>query len=270
MDSTTINDVSPLAADLKAENPDHYLAILFAPPAVREALTALYAFAGEVSRVRRVVREPIAGLIRLQWWDDVIDGLESGKTVAHPVVDALRRAVGDAGLDMGALKRVIDGHRRPFEMEVPPSLSSFECYLTAIGGDVARAAAVLLGAHGPDVLNAASRVGLVRAAWDQLRALEIAGPERRIWLPSPWLGEADDGADDAVWAGLRSRFAAWSLEQLADARRQAPSIARPHLAAFLSGTLAGARLQDPVRASRQPMLPSAVPRLAWCWMRGRF
>ena len=44
---------------------------LFAPAEHRGALFALYAFNLEVARVREVVREPLAGEIRLQWWRDV-------------------------------------------------------------------------------------------------------------------------------------------------------------------------------------------------------
>ena len=75
MTSRTIDDLSPLAAGLRAGNADCYLSTLFAAPARREALIALYAFDGEIARVRHAVREPMAGLIRLQWWDDVVDRL---------------------------------------------------------------------------------------------------------------------------------------------------------------------------------------------------
>ena len=50
------------------------LAALFAPAEHRNALLALYAFNLEVARVREVVRDPLAGEIRLQWWSDVLHG----------------------------------------------------------------------------------------------------------------------------------------------------------------------------------------------------
>ena len=44
---------------------DRYLATLLAPPAAQPALFALYAFAHEVGRIRDVVKQPLAGEIRL-------------------------------------------------------------------------------------------------------------------------------------------------------------------------------------------------------------
>ena len=109
--------LSPLAEDVRARNPDRYIATLFAPPACRDALFALYAFDHELSRIQTTVREPMAGLIRLQWWQDVIQGVEQGQTVAHPVVEGLRRAVVDDGLDSACLRRAIDG--RPTQPSEP-------------------------------------------------------------------------------------------------------------------------------------------------------
>ncbi|MGZ8323236.1 MAG: squalene/phytoene synthase family protein, partial [Rhodoplanes sp.] len=53
---------------VRAADKDRFLASLFAPAERRRRLFALYAFNAEIARVREVVRTPIAGEIRLQWW----------------------------------------------------------------------------------------------------------------------------------------------------------------------------------------------------------
>ena len=53
--------LSHCAAEVREHDPDRYLATLFAPADAREALFALYAFDHEITRVRRVVSEPVAG-----------------------------------------------------------------------------------------------------------------------------------------------------------------------------------------------------------------
>ena len=63
------------AAEVREHDPDRYLATLFAPADAREALFALYAFDHEITRVRRMVSEPVAGLVRLQWWREALDAL---------------------------------------------------------------------------------------------------------------------------------------------------------------------------------------------------
>ena len=104
MDEGALKSLSPLAADVRVHSPDRYLSTLFAPPQYREALLALYAFDGELARIQQIVSEPMAGLIRLQWWDDVIDGLGSGDAVAHPIIQALDRAVAENGLETDVLE----------------------------------------------------------------------------------------------------------------------------------------------------------------------
>jgi phytoene synthase len=75
MSATAIDGLSPLATDLQAQDPDRYLSTLFASSNLRPALFALYAFDHEIARIRHIVREPMAGLIRLQWWRDALDAI---------------------------------------------------------------------------------------------------------------------------------------------------------------------------------------------------
>ena len=63
-------ELSYCAALVREHDPDRYLATLFAPAYAREELFVLYAFDHEIGQVRRVVSEPMAGLVRLQWWRD--------------------------------------------------------------------------------------------------------------------------------------------------------------------------------------------------------
>src|SRR3546814_269270 len=67
-------NLSPCAAELRRHDPDRFLTGLFAPGERREALFALYTFNLEVARSREMVREPMLGRMRLQWWRETIDG----------------------------------------------------------------------------------------------------------------------------------------------------------------------------------------------------
>ena len=77
------------AALVREADRDRYLATLFAPAEMREALMALYAFNIEISRVRDVAREPMPGEIRLQWWREVLSDERDGEAASHPVAAAL-------------------------------------------------------------------------------------------------------------------------------------------------------------------------------------
>ena len=59
-------------AVVRAHDKDRFLAALFAPADLRRHLHALYAFDGEIARVREAAREVLPGEIRLQWWRDAL------------------------------------------------------------------------------------------------------------------------------------------------------------------------------------------------------
>ena len=63
------------------------------PTEHRDALLSLYAFNIEIARVRDLVREPMPGEIRLQWWREALAGERDTEAAAHPVAAALREAL---------------------------------------------------------------------------------------------------------------------------------------------------------------------------------
>ena len=57
---------------VRKQDPDRYLACLFAPEASGPHLLALYSFSLEMARVRELVSEPLTGEIRMQWWRELL------------------------------------------------------------------------------------------------------------------------------------------------------------------------------------------------------
>ena len=78
-----------LGASVRAADPDRYFSALFAPPAARPWLFALYAFNHEVARVAETVREPMLGAIRLEWWRETVEGAPMGAPRNHDVAKGL-------------------------------------------------------------------------------------------------------------------------------------------------------------------------------------
>ena len=98
-------------AQLKSEDHDGWLATLFAPADARPGLHAIGAFALELGHVRERVRQPIAGEIRLQWWQDVVDGSRTSEAAAHPVAAALLDTMARADLPPAIIADMIDAYR---------------------------------------------------------------------------------------------------------------------------------------------------------------
>ncbi len=90
---------------------DRFLASLYAPAERRPFLFALYAFALEIGRVRRVVREPLVGTIRLQWWREALDGTRAEEAGANPVMVALQDAARRSGLEVDRLIDAVEARQ---------------------------------------------------------------------------------------------------------------------------------------------------------------
>jgi len=149
---------------VRAHDNDHYIASLFAPAERRPWLWALYAFALEIGRVRTLVNEPMAGMIRLQWWLEALSGLRAEEAAAHPVMRALQDAARASGVAPAALAAAVEARQD-------------ELYGKSAVGAVAavfKVAACMLGAEGEAVSAAAGEsaaaVTSVTAAHDQARA----------------------------------------------------------------------------------------------------
>lgn len=96
---------------VRAQDKDHFLASLFAPAERRPYLFALYAFALEIARVKALVREPMAGTIRLQWWLEAIGGLRAEEAAASPVMIALQDASHRTGVALAPLGAAVEARQ---------------------------------------------------------------------------------------------------------------------------------------------------------------
>ncbi|HEY1935737.1 MAG TPA: squalene/phytoene synthase family protein [Acetobacteraceae bacterium] len=181
-----------LAELVRQHDPDRFLTALFAPPARRDALLALYAFNHELARAREVVSEPPLALIRLQWWREVVEGEARRHEVATPLAAAI-----DAGmLSRDDLLAMIAAR----EVEADPSiatLTEWRDYVLGAFGGVAVAAGRALGAPEPEVLRpfgaAYGVAGLVRG----FRGLAARG---RCLLPEEVLRGHDLSPEAAIAA----------------------------------------------------------------------
>src|ERR1700681_4758790 len=111
---------------VRAPDKDRFLAALFAPAEHRGALHALYAFNVEIARVREVVREPLAGEIRLQWWSDVLRGAGRGEVEGHPVAAALLATIGRYKLPLERLEALIAARRFDLYDDAMATLADLE------------------------------------------------------------------------------------------------------------------------------------------------
>ncbi len=269
--------LSALGLELRDHDPDRYLATLFASADRRDALFALYAFDHEIAKVRRLVREPMAGLIRLQWWRDALDGIEKGEFLAHPVVQGLDQAIRNHGLDRAFLEAAILAREREIEETPPKEMADFEHHLTSTNSGIVKAAVLLLGEEDPKVLAAADQLGRCLGLLERLRSLGHEREGLSPWLPKVLLNEHGLSADMSLTKSdlpkiesLGETLAAHAKDHLDEARKERSSISRYLLPVFFSGTLAAVHLSNIRRPQQRPAVAAAPFRLLWHWLRGSF
>src|ERR1700761_9302266 len=96
-----------LAQSVRDADPDRYFATLFAPPAMRPHLFALYAFNADVARVAESVREPMLGAIRLEWWRESVESAFKGSPRLHDVARGLAALFAERGLPLAPFEALI-------------------------------------------------------------------------------------------------------------------------------------------------------------------
>ena len=108
---------------------DRFLLSLTAPPALRGALWALFAFNHEIARTREVVTETQLGLIRLQWWRDNIDAIyKGGEPFGNPALGDLAAAIRAYDLPQADFEALL--YAREFDLEgvTPSGMTGLENY----------------------------------------------------------------------------------------------------------------------------------------------
>ena len=216
-----MQDVFAYCAELvRTVDRDRYLATLFAPSQDRGALFALYAFDGELARVRDAAREPLPGEIRLQWWSEVLSGERDGEAGANPVASALLQTIARHRLDAAALIDVIEARRFDLYDEPVQTLADLEDYAKRTSSALLALAAKILS--GADVKEAAEPAGIAYGIAALLRAFARHASRGQLYVPLELLARHDVQTSD-VFAGQSSPGLNAALDELR-------TIARNHLA----------------------------------------
>ncbi|MCM2472202.1 phytoene/squalene synthase family protein [Rhizobium sp. CG5] len=231
---------------LRDTDRDRYLACLLSPADTRGALAALYAFNAEIARVRDLVKEPLPGEVRLQYWRDLLAGAAHGATAANPVAAGLLQAIARHHLPLKPLLDMVDA--RVFDLYDDPigERSALEGYAGETASAVIQLASLVL--DGEAAARSADRAGHAGVA-QAIAGLLLLMPQHRargqVYVPSEILAATGLDRDSFLAGQERSRisaaveaFAGLGLDHLAKAR----SLGRPDasiLPAYLPVSLAG-------------------------------
>ncbi|MBR0555798.1 phytoene/squalene synthase family protein [Ciceribacter sp. L1K23] len=250
------SDNGAICLDLLREiDRDRYLACLLSPADKRPAIAALYAFSAELARIRDLVREPLPGEIRLQYWRDLLDGKGHGSTEANPVAAGLLAAIERYRLPLAPLQAMVEA--RLFDLYDDPIET--RGMLEGYAGETASALIQLTGlvldpADAARHAETAGHAGIAQAIAGLILLMPLHRRRGQLYLPLELLSavgldrEAFLAGEDRQRIGAAiEAFAGLAREHLEKARRAgrpSPSLAP----AFLTATLAAPVLDRAARA----------------------
>jgi phytoene synthase len=259
---------------VRAADKERFVATLFASAEHRAALYALYAFNVEIARIREVVREPLAGEIRLQWWSDALDGEGRGEVQAHPVAAALLAAIARYRLPLEPLKKLIAARRFDLYVEPMATLVDLERYADDVSSNIiALAGQILSSGTVPDFGALAHHAGLAYAIAGLLNAFPIHAARGQLYLPMETLqrhgARREDVANQQATPQLRAALAdlrGTARMHLAAARPLTATVARTVIPALLPLAPVGPILAPMERPDYDPFVPVEIPQWRRQWL----
>jgi phytoene synthase len=260
---------------------DRYLACLLVPEDRRGALAALYAFSAELARIRDLVREPLPGEVRLQYWRDLVEGQPHGDSDANPLAAGILHAITEHRLPRAALAAMTEARIFDLYDDPMPDRATFEGYAGETASTLIQLGTLILDPdNARNAAEAAGHAGIAQLVAGSLLLLPIHRRRHQVYLPSDILAAVGldaqgflDGSDrDRIYAAV-SAFAGYGRDHLKKARALASSLTGTTRRAFLPVALAAPVLDRAERAGAgaldRSLQPSQLSRQWRLWRASR-
>jgi 15-cis-phytoene synthase len=231
---------------LRRDDKDRWLASLFIPAKFRPHVQAIYALSVETARIHEAVTEPLLGEIRIQWWRDVIEGINPGDAKASPVAAALLDTIARFDLPKTPLLELLEARLlRDIYGDALESVTALESYAEATGANLFRLAMLILDRSDSFADHGTTgHAGIAYRIVGLLRALPWHCARGQVFVPDEILAKRGIGRAQFL-AGQSSPEA---IGALADLR----ALTRRHLDIFI------AQLPGVVDKVRPALLPVSL------------
>lgn len=238
---------------------ERLLTCLFTPTRLRPTLAALVLLHAELARIPELVTEPMAGLVRYQWWREEIGHAAAGRGGAHPALDLLVPALAEGRISVALLHELLAAHEGLFERGSLAGLAELEAYATRTSGLLQRLLTDLLTDGREDAMAAAERIGTAYGIVAVLRAASQRGRSGLFLLP----GEGREAREALAAAALeraRDRLRGLTLPEWRKLDPPARLLARLAMRRLRSLARTGPEAGRP-RLHGDPLLPLRL--LVW-------
>jgi phytoene synthase len=168
-------------ADRIAGSDVHY-SLIFLAPALRRAVTAVYACTDEIAEINTETQDPVVAHTKIEWWRDEIARLYD-RQARHPTARALMPVVAAHELPREHFLALLDETARSVG---PVRFADFEAlheHCRRMGATTTRLVAGVLGSTDPATDDALATLGAAMHLADRLRRLGQDVRHERLFLP---------------------------------------------------------------------------------------
>lgn len=249
---------------------DRYLACLLSPEDKRADLSALYAFNAEIARIRDIVREPLPGEVRMQWWRDLLEGTPHGESLANPIAAALLDAIDTHNLPRKTLIDMIEARIFDLYDDVFDDRNALEGYAGETASALIQLSSIVLSPSDAAInAEAAGHAGVAQAMAGMLLLMPLHRRRGQVYVPLDMLSAVGldreaflEGKDAARIAAAIEIFCVHALDHLEKARKAV--IPKSVFPAFIPVSLTGPVIANARRAGarlfEQDIQPSQLRR----------
>jgi phytoene synthase len=246
MSSSAIDPYAACLATLRETDLDRYLACLLVPEDRRGPLAALYAFNAELARVRDLIREPLPGEVRLQYWRDLVEGQPHGDVAANPVAAGVDRAITAFRLPRKPLSAMTEARVFDLYDDPMPDRATFEGYAGETASALIQLGTLIVDPESAGATaDASGHAGIAQLVAGCLLMMPIHRRRHQVYVPGDILAAVglDAGAflearDRVSVSAAVSAFVGYGRDHLRRARDLARPLSRSVRLSFLPVALA--------------------------------
>lgn len=179
------NSLGLCAQEVRAQDYDRFMACLFAPKDKLDAQFAMILLFLETQRIRDLVSEPHLGLIRLQWWRDLIDAIKEGRNPEgeNGTHLELREILEKEDLPYDRFDTYFNARSFDMQDQMPDDLSALIGNLSASTGEISKIRLGFLGCHDDISLEGVTHMAVAEGLAHIIRTLPHQARTGRLKIP---------------------------------------------------------------------------------------
>jgi phytoene synthase len=186
-------DENLISDHLREHDRHRFLASLLMGDDIRTPISVLYAFNAEISRIRELVKEPLPGEIRLQWWREVTaEAARKDEAAANPLALALNQVIDQYGISRTSFdgycrSRIFDLYDDPM-----PDKLTYEGYCGETASTMLQWTCQIIDADiAKTTANACGHAGIAQSVAGHLALLPQHIARGQVYIPLEFMKELD-------------------------------------------------------------------------------